>query len=362
MPRPPKNKQPAVEPQPAPVPVAPAVHHQIPQQPMAVAPQALNLKQTPVIDVAQFIRVRDSVYQRLQTIQDLIRSFSQDYLRQTNLLIGEGTTIENGNELDRIASSITNLMPAVVPQPQPVVEEKKERKKRQHDPNAPKRPLTPYFLYMQTARPIIAADLGENCPKGAVQDEGQRRWSVMSPQEKLGWNQAYQYNLRLYNARVHAYKHGNMNAKNMTDEEARIYADQHNIPMPPLAHAEELNQQQNDQEAIAEQLKQTQNHAQAAAQAAPVQEQPASVEEEAPSAEEEQAPASKTPKKKETRNKRKSMATPAAPTPAAEPATDAKSAAATPASPETKKRKRVSKAAEQVEEPKKSSRKKSKSG
>jgi hypothetical protein len=66
----------------------------------------------------------------------------------------------------------------------PPAEEKKERKKRQHDPNAPKRPLTPYFLYMQTARPIIASDLGQEAPKGAVQEEGQRRWAAMTPQEK----------------------------------------------------------------------------------------------------------------------------------------------------------------------------------
>lgn len=74
-----------------------------------------------------------------------------------------------------------------VPLPFPVaaIEEKKERKKRQHDPNAPKRPLTPYFLYMQTARPIIAVDLGDGVPKGAVQEEGQRRWASMSVQEKL---------------------------------------------------------------------------------------------------------------------------------------------------------------------------------
>ena len=66
----------------------------------------------------------------------------------------------------------------------PPVEEKKERKKRTHDPNAPKRPLTPYFLYMQHARSIIANDLGTEAPKGAVQEEGQRRWAHMSPHEK----------------------------------------------------------------------------------------------------------------------------------------------------------------------------------
>lgn len=66
----------------------------------------------------------------------------------------------------------------------PATEEKKERKKRTHDPNAPKRPLTPYFLYMQHARSIIANDLGAEAPKGAVQEEGQRRWAQMGPHEK----------------------------------------------------------------------------------------------------------------------------------------------------------------------------------
>ncbi len=75
-------------------------------------------------------------------------------------------------------------MPGVAPELQQPVEEKKERKKRTHDPNAPKRPLTPYFLYMQHARSIIANDLGAEAPKGAVQEEGQRRWAHMSPTEK----------------------------------------------------------------------------------------------------------------------------------------------------------------------------------
>lgn len=132
------------------------------------------------------------VYHRLATIQEFIRSTNADYLRQTNLLIGEPTLLEDDAGLADIADMFTAQslpqvpgIPAPVPAAVPVVEEKKERKKRQHDPNAPKRPLTPYFLYMQTARPIIAADLGDSVPKGAVQDEGQRRWGSMSAQEKL---------------------------------------------------------------------------------------------------------------------------------------------------------------------------------
>jgi hypothetical protein len=253
----------------------------------------------------------------------LIKSFSHDYLRQTNLLLGEGTNIDEEATLEQFQNVLSApLVPVAVAPP---VEEKKERKKRTHDPNAPKRPLTPYFLYMQTARPIIANDLGQEAPKGAVQDEGQRRWSVMSPSEKAGWNTAYQYNLRLYNARVHSYKNGNPEAKNMSDDEAREYADTHSIELPSGVSAEETGA--NDQQAIADQLNQT-------------------------NAEVEEGEPTKTPKKGKAASKRKTG------TPAAE--SEAKPAA-TPASPD-KKRKRTSKAAELAEEPKKSGRKKTKSG
>lgn len=335
MPRLPKNKAPEVAP--SPVPVAPALINPIQGLPVAQVPGG-----PPVIDVAQFIRVRDSVHQRLQTIQDLIASFSADYLRQTNLLIGEGTNLGNGvDSLDHLAN-FSGLIPAALGrQIAPEEPGKKERKKRSHDPNAPKRPLTPYFLYMQTARPIIASDLGEQAPKGAVQEEGQRRWSVMAPGEKDGWNQAYQYNLRLYNARVHSYKHGNAEAKSMTDEEARLYAETYNIGEAAVAQVEDIPDEEN---AIAEQL----------AQNVPAEITPPEASEEE---EEEVVPAAKTPiKKKETRKRKSTAATPAVEAAKPEPV-------ATPASPEAKKRKRTSKAAEQVvEEPKKSGRKKTKSG
>ncbi|CAK7198559.1 hypothetical protein SEUCBS139899_001222 [Sporothrix eucalyptigena] len=211
-----------------------------------------------VIDVDNFIRVRDSVYARLSTIQELLKNFSAEYLRQTNLLLGEGAGVDAGGEIFNLDASIGLLPPAGVVLPPvaaaavPAADEKKERKKRTHDPNAPKRPLTPYFLYMQTARPIIANDLGPDAPKGAVQEEGQRRWSTMNAHDKGGWDRAYQYNLRLYNARVHSYKSGNANARLMPDEDALRYADEFHIPMPTSKEAEGGN----DQDAIAEQLQQ----------------------------------------------------------------------------------------------------------
>jgi len=77
-----------------------------------------------------------------------------------------------------------NLGRAPSPPKSPAVDAKKEKKKRVHDPNAPKRPLTPYFLYMQTARPIIAGDLGPEVAKGAVSAEGVRRWNAMIAPDK----------------------------------------------------------------------------------------------------------------------------------------------------------------------------------
>ncbi|UKZ90609.1 uncharacterized protein TrAFT101_005615 [Trichoderma asperellum] len=286
-----------------------------------------------VVDNDSFLRVRDSAVGRLTTILELLRSFTNDYIRQTNLLLGEGTAEgPQGDLLNTFENAAAQLMMPGIPDMTPLVEEKKERKKRTHDPNAPKRPLTPYFLYMQHARSIIANDLGADAPKGAVQEEGQRRWAHMTPQEKQGWNNAYQYNLRLYNARVHSYKNGNPLAKNMSDEEALKYAEDFHIPMPELKEAAaQADVPVNDQDAIAEQLQQV-----AAA----------------PSENEEEAPA-KTPKKPASTRKRKTA------TPAAEVETPK---VAAPASPDKKRRRTSTKAAEpEKEEPKKSGRKKTKS-
>ncbi|OAA62105.1 high mobility group protein [Cordyceps fumosorosea ARSEF 2679] len=265
-----------------------------------------------VVDNESFLRVRDSAVSRLSTILELLRSFTNDYIRQTSLLLGEqqGDVNELINSFDPSAAAAGLMLP-VGDLAAPPAEEKKERKKRTHDPNAPKRPLTPYFLYMQHARSIIANDLGAEAPKGAVQEEGQRRWANMTPHEKQGWNNAYQYNLRLYNARVHSYKAGNPEAKNMTDEGALKYAEEFSIPMPDLKDASKT---ENVQAAIAEQL---------------------------------QDDSAKTPKKSATGRKRKSDI----------PVTEVETPKGGPASPDKKRRRTSTKAVDDKDDGKKSARK-----
>lgn len=55
----------------------------------------------------------------------------------------------------------------------------------------------------------------------------------MEDYDKSLWTGVYTENLRLYNARTHAYKSGIATAKDMTDDEARAYADTHNISTAP---------------------------------------------------------------------------------------------------------------------------------
>lgn len=330
----------------------------MPAPAVPVAPHVPMAPTRPVVDTDSFLRVRDSAVGRLTTIMELLRSFTADYVRQTNLLMGEPTAEPNQGDL---LSSFENaaaqlIMP--VPEMAAPVEEKKERKKRTHDPNAPKRPLTPYFLYMQHARSIIASDLGDDSPKGAVQEEGQRRWANMAPHEKKGWNAAYQYNLRLYNARVHSYKAGNPLAKNMNDDEALKYANEFQIPMPEVKDVP-AETPVNDQDAMAEQIQQLQDHHhhQPQPQLLPPQlQQQQQQQQPQPQPQQHALPVdssdAKTPKKSGGR-KRKGASPVADPIPS-EPVKG------TPASPDKKRRRASAKTGDDKEESKKSGRKRAK--
>lgn len=141
---------------------------------------------------------RSQVVTGLATLQDAIQTLSTAYIKHTNAVLGEhGAELNVGNALSKLGENpllgpLANLQravsPAITGSAAPVegaAPDKKERKKRQHDPNAPKRPLTPFFLYMQTARPIIAKDLGSEVAKGAVSAEGTRRWKEMAEGDRL---------------------------------------------------------------------------------------------------------------------------------------------------------------------------------
>ena len=124
----------------------------------------------------------------LATLQSAVSDLSRAYIAHTNTILGKGASVsfeqinfttplggENGLFSARAAT------PATAPE-QPV--EGKKRKRAPHDKNAPKRALTPFFLYLQNQRATITQELGENCTAKEVQDEGGKRWREMAQKEK----------------------------------------------------------------------------------------------------------------------------------------------------------------------------------
>lgn len=120
--------------------------------------------------------------------------------------------------------------------------EVKKRKRAPHDKNAPKRALTPFFLFLQTARTQIADEMGPGHTAKEVQDEGGKRWREMPDHEKevssrralfasrnpinggrQKWTELYGINFARYKELTKAYKAG-LPLPEISDAEAkRLY-------------------------------------------------------------------------------------------------------------------------------------------
>lgn len=81
-----------------------------------------------------------------------MQELSRAYINHANTVLGPGQGGAINEELTNVltGSGLLGGLPGIQPQA-PVDQEeggKKKRKRAPHDPNAPKRALTPYFLYV----------------------------------------------------------------------------------------------------------------------------------------------------------------------------------------------------------------------
>ena len=123
----------------------------------------------------------------LATLQSAVQDLSRAYIAHTNTVIGK--TPGSSLELLNLAVPLGGENPifgnrATTPAANVEGGENKKRKRAPHDKNAPKRPVTPYFLYMKTARGEIAKEMSPGHTAKEVADEGTKRWSTMPPKEK----------------------------------------------------------------------------------------------------------------------------------------------------------------------------------
>lgn len=145
-------------------------------------------------------------------MQSSVQELSRAYINHANTVLAPGKVGALDANLTNVLteSGLLTGQPAAAIAAVEAVEEggKKKRKRAPHDPNAPKRALTPYFLYMQHARAQIQKELGDQARPKEVADEGTRRWGIMGQAEKSIWDDRYQKNLAAYRVRMAAYKAG----------------------------------------------------------------------------------------------------------------------------------------------------------
>ncbi|KAL8972629.1 MAG: hypothetical protein Q9183_000433 [Haloplaca sp. 2 TL-2023] len=183
----------------------------------------------------------------LATLQSAVQDLSRAYIAHTNTVLGKGSG--SSLELLNFANPIggeNGLFSGrlATPGPAPVAEqgEVKKRKRAPHDKNAPKRPVTPYFLYMQYAREGIAKEMGPSAPAKQVADEGTRRWNTMPDSEKADF---YGCNFAAYKKKVQAYKAG-LPIPEVSHEEAKALHEEEKKTGAPPAPVQEASSDHED--------------------------------------------------------------------------------------------------------------------
>ena len=103
---------------------------------------------------------------------------------------------------------------------------KKKRNYKPRDPNAPKRPLTAYFRYLQEQRGPFAEQMAkDNSGTGKPGDISKavtENWKKMSEAQQMPYKEAYQRALKDYEKEVAAYKAATGGAAVEEDAEAEV--------------------------------------------------------------------------------------------------------------------------------------------
>ncbi|KAL9046237.1 MAG: hypothetical protein Q9214_000879 [Letrouitia sp. 1 TL-2023] len=221
------------------------LHHLTRQKPMDV------------IQLVSSYHVTLKVVTGLATLQSAVQDLSRAYIAHTSAVIGKGPN--SSLELLNLANPLgeNGLFSGRLATPGPTGEqtEGKKRKRAPHDKNAPKRPVTPYFLYMQTARPLIGNQMEPGYTAKQVADEGTRRWNAMGQKEKDLWSYKYGCNYAAYKEKVKAYKAGRP-IPEFSEEEAKqlfeqqkergAFPDHPQFAVADADHDEEVDSQDSD--------------------------------------------------------------------------------------------------------------------
>ena len=122
----------------------------------------------------------------LTKLNGAIGTLISAYVTHTNTLLsssGQGQAVLDTNQLTEYLANAGLAVPRMNGDT-PSGKDKKKRPKKEKDPNAPKRPLTAFFLFSTRARDHIKGDLGADATPVEINNEILRRWNEMDAAQK----------------------------------------------------------------------------------------------------------------------------------------------------------------------------------
>ncbi|KAF2032949.1 hypothetical protein EK21DRAFT_109400 [Setomelanomma holmii] len=189
-----------------------------------------------LVSIEQYTRTRDAVIISLTSlqsslahVQSSVNELLRTYMQHTSsILAGEDADLDKlqlppsitataNAAMEAATTAVSGISQAVNAPTQAETaaadgkNKKRKREKKEKDPNAPKKPLTAAFLYAQTARPIVRADLeaalapGQILEKNAVNLETNKRWNELPEEEKEKWKASYRSSMEEYKVEMAEY-------------------------------------------------------------------------------------------------------------------------------------------------------------
>lgn len=125
----------------------------------------------------------------LTHLESGVHELKRAYVSQFNTLLPEGhpgrlaIPFFGPPQMGTTSVVPPTLGTAGIPVVAPGTEANTKRKRKPHDPNAPKRALTSYFLFMSVNKPLIK-EMHPDWSAQQISDESEKRWSNISEQER----------------------------------------------------------------------------------------------------------------------------------------------------------------------------------
>ncbi|KAM0719639.1 hypothetical protein Q7P37_003770 [Cladosporium fusiforme] len=218
------------------------------------------------VDVHEFVRTRDALTSAYMSLSTSIDRAVKAYIEHTNVVLAGDASLDISmlqQPFDALAAPQLAQLALAHQQhdvqaaaPIETADGKKKRNYKPRDPNAPKRPLTAYFRYLQEQRAPLAQQMAKdnNGPSkpGDISKAATERWKSMSEEDQAPYKEAYQRALKDYEVEVASYKAGvegadpaeeqqvNGAAQKEEDDESSTDSDESSSeedakPMPPPA-------------------------------------------------------------------------------------------------------------------------------